>query len=169
MELLEKFGIDWRTILAQIVNFTVVLLVLWKFAYKPILQALQNRSEKIEKSLNDAKKIEERMEKITVQERQMLKAAEAKAQKILEQAHEQSKEDAAEEMKKTKEEVRAVIDKARRDIQKAKDGLLEEARADMSMLIAHALEKILEQKITSQEDESLIAQALTKVYEQHKQ
>lgn len=169
MELLEKFGIDWRTILAQIINFTVVLLVLWKFAYKPILKALHDRSEKIAKSLKDAETIDEKMKNVAKQEEEMLKKAEEKTQDILASAHEKAKEDSAILMSKTKDEVRTVIDKARRDIQKAKDGLIEEVRGDIGVLVAEAVAKVLEEKVHAKENERLIEKALEKVFSEHNQ
>ena len=53
-ELITKLGIDWKFLIAQIVNFLVLLFVLYKFAYGPILAMLEKRQKKIEKGLKDA-------------------------------------------------------------------------------------------------------------------
>ena len=55
MELLTKLGINWQLLLAQIVNFLIVLGVLGIFVYKPILNLLDARSERIRKSMDDVK------------------------------------------------------------------------------------------------------------------
>ena len=54
MEALANLGIDWKLLLAQVVNFVVVLLVLRRFAYQPMLRLLDERTHKIEKGLADA-------------------------------------------------------------------------------------------------------------------
>ena len=48
-ELFSKLGIDWKLLIAQIINFLVLLFVLYKFAYRPILSMLEKRTKKIEK------------------------------------------------------------------------------------------------------------------------
>jgi len=53
-ELISTFHIEWQLIIAQLVNFAIVLFVLWKFAYNPILKTLNDRTKKIEKGVKDA-------------------------------------------------------------------------------------------------------------------
>mgnify|MGYP001588456271 CR=1 FL=1 len=64
MELISKLGIDWKLLVAQIVNFFILLFVLYKFAYKPVLEMLEKRSKTIEKGIHDAKASEERLKEI---------------------------------------------------------------------------------------------------------
>lgn len=54
MELLNALGIDWKILLAQFVNFAVLVFVLWKFAYKPIFKFLEDRKNKIEEGIKNA-------------------------------------------------------------------------------------------------------------------
>src|SRR5882724_11377843 len=61
IELIEKFGIDWRILLAQVVNFIVVLIVLGKFVYKPVMKMLNKRREDIEHGIKSAKEAEEKL------------------------------------------------------------------------------------------------------------
>lgn len=60
-ELLRNFGVDWRLLLAQAVNFFVLLAVLWRFAYRPILEMLGRRRGAIAKGLADATASGERL------------------------------------------------------------------------------------------------------------
>lgn len=53
-ELLSTFGINWKLLLAQGFNFAVVLLVLWKFLYQPVLKMIDDRRMAIEKGVKDA-------------------------------------------------------------------------------------------------------------------
>ena len=63
MELLDKFGINFSVLLAQAVNFLIVLVVLYRFAYKPILKILHDRTRTIETSLKNAEKFISNLEK----------------------------------------------------------------------------------------------------------
>ena len=54
-------GINLKLFIAQLINFAVILLVLWRFAYKPLLAIMKERQKKIEDSLDNAKKIETRL------------------------------------------------------------------------------------------------------------
>ena len=56
--ILGNLGLDPGLFIAQLVNFLVVLLVLWRFAYRPLLKLLSERTEKIEGGLKMAKEME---------------------------------------------------------------------------------------------------------------
>ena len=61
-ELIQTFHIDWKLLIAQLINFAIVLFVLWKFAIKPLSKTMDKRTNDIEKSIDDAKKIEENLQ-----------------------------------------------------------------------------------------------------------
>ena len=63
MELLQKLGIDWRLLIAQLVNFSILVIILYKLLYKPVLKVLNDRKEKIEQGLKDAKSLGEELER----------------------------------------------------------------------------------------------------------
>ena len=59
-DLLSQFGINWTLLIAQMVNFAVLVWVLAKFVYKPVIRVLDERRERIENSLTQAKSIEQK-------------------------------------------------------------------------------------------------------------
>lgn len=58
MEALTKLGIDFKILIAQMINFGILLAILIKLLYRPILNALETRSKRIEKSLKKAEEID---------------------------------------------------------------------------------------------------------------
>ena len=75
MELLSKLGIDWKLLLAQVVNFGILLGVLTVFVYRPLLDLLDARRERIAKAMEDAGRIEgqkKEMEQIRITELQKI-------------------------------------------------------------------------------------------------
>ena len=65
MELLHKLGIDWRLLIAQLINFSVLLFVLYKFLYHPILNILEKRRKQIEENDIRTKSLEEKLTQVT--------------------------------------------------------------------------------------------------------
>src|SRR3989338_7594104 len=128
MELIEKFAIDWRTLLAQIVNFLIVLAVLYKFAYKPVLKMLRDRTAKIDKSLKEAATIQHRLDQLAREKTVILRQAKKEAQQLLEQAGQQAQANSQSTLTETKERVQAMTDAARREIQAARHSLVDEVR-----------------------------------------
>ena len=61
--IISTFHIDWKIIIAQAVNFGVVFIVLYIFALKPLSKLMAERSEKIKKGIDDAKRSDELLEK----------------------------------------------------------------------------------------------------------
>jgi len=63
-EIAKVFGLDWKLLIIQAVNFGVLLLVLWYFLYKPVLKMLDERRGKIQKGVEDAENAEIRLTEI---------------------------------------------------------------------------------------------------------
>lgn len=99
MEIFKQFGINPILLAAQVVNFVVLLFILKRFLYKPILKVLEERKKKIAESLQNAEEIEKRLletnEKIDV----MIGKAANEAQKIIDE----SKKEGALILEETKE------------------------------------------------------------------
>lgn len=74
-QFVTQFGIDWKLMIAQLINFAIVFFVLKKFAYKPILKMLDDRKQKIEEGLSFAEKAKNELASIeTVKKEEALKA-----------------------------------------------------------------------------------------------
>src|SRR3989338_5763860 len=86
MEILKNFGIQPTLLLAQIVNFLIILFLLKKFFYKPIVKALEDRKKRIEESLTNAQSIEEKLQKTEEQSKQILDQAQTRAQVLINEA-----------------------------------------------------------------------------------
>ena len=66
-EVCQGLGIDWNKLIAQMISFGILLYVLWRFAYKPVLDILEKRRDKVEESLKNAEKIKHEVERIEEQ------------------------------------------------------------------------------------------------------
>ena len=85
---MEQLGINPIFLLSQIVNFAVLAFLLHRFAYKPILKMLDQRRERIEKGLEDARLAEEARANAEQERQQILDGARAEAQRVVAEANE---------------------------------------------------------------------------------
>ncbi len=90
MDILSQFGVNPLLLAAQVVNFLILLFVLKKFLYGPILKVLEKRKLTIEQSLKHAEEIEQKLVAISEEEEKRLIKASQEGEKIIKQASESS-------------------------------------------------------------------------------
>jgi F-type H+-transporting ATPase subunit b len=159
-ELIKTFHIDIKLIIAQAVNFGIVLLVLWKFAYKPILKTLNDRSSKIEKGIKDAESSGVKLAEMEKKEKEVLLQAREEAQKIIQQAEKTALQNAKDLEVAAKEQSEKTLEDAKKQIQQEKNKAVKEAKSEIAELVMSATEKIIGEKMDSSKDKELIEKAI---------
>lgn len=156
MEFLEKLGINFWLLLGQIVNFLLLLLILSKFVFKPLLNLLDERSKKISKSLQEAEEIKEKL-KLADQTYES-KVAEAKKEvgEILAKTEAAAETLREQKIKETKTQVLEIIEAGKVALQRQKEQVLKEAQGEMVGLVAAVAAKVLGEKMTTEDDKKLI-------------
>ena len=91
MDLIDKLGIDLKLLIAQIVNFVILLVILTKLIYKPLLKLLDDRKKMIAKTVDDSKRIEDRLAAIEADRDKVLANASKEAMVIVERAKKEKK------------------------------------------------------------------------------
>jgi len=143
MELLSKLGIDWKLLIAQIINFLVLMAVLYKFLYKPVLKMLDDRKEKIDKSLKHAEEIEKNLFKSEADKAKVLQEARNEAGKILAAAKEMSEKIREDLSNKAKMESLAILEQGKKQLATEKDLMFKEIKGEVANMVKIAAEKIL--------------------------
>ena len=138
--------INW-TLAAQILNFLILVVLLRAFAYKPIVNMLQERQKKIEMSLAKADEDVEKAEALKKEYEDQLASARVKAQNIIDSASRQAAEERDESVVKTK-----------RDIEQMKKSAAETLRAEVVALSMAAASKVIAKNLDEKANESLIAE-----------
>lgn len=157
----RALGLDWRGLIFQVINFIVLLLLLRRFAFRPLLKVLEQRRQTIAESLASAVEIERRREEFIREQR---------AQSA------QTRRDAEALVARSEREAQSIVDAAQAAGQEAANVLLAEAKAkiarevaaakrelkrEMLGLVAAASERVLGAKVDAERDEALIESALT--------
>ena len=158
--MLETLGIHFPSLAIYLVNFLLVLLLLYLFAYKPILRLMDQRAERIRESLEAADIA--RQEAASSQEaiQEQITEARREGQRIMDQAREASERFRSEEMDKARQEAEAFVERAKEDISRERDTALQEVRASFGDLAITAAERVIRSSLDRQAHEELINQVL---------
>ena len=153
---------DFGLFFWQTVTLLVVLLILGKFAWKPILNAIQEREEHVNAALQAAEVAEEMVAQVQADQEALLKTAHAERTRIIEEAVadkkviiEEAKVEAEKEGRKMIEQTRALLERER----EAALGMLKNRVATLSVQIA---EKLLQNELTQPHTQEKLVQRLIK-------
>jgi F-type H+-transporting ATPase subunit b len=160
MEVLAKLGIDWKLLIAQAVNFIVLLWVLRRYAYRPILRALEARTKKIEQGLSDAAQSQVKLQEIVEEEKRVMAAAREEARDILSKAETSAKERDAHMLRETKGKIDKMITEADSHLAEEKARLVREAKAEISDLVIKVTERVLGDVVDTKIDAQLVERSL---------
>ena len=145
MELLSKLGIDWRLLIAQIVNFLILLGLLSYFLYKPLLNLLETRRKTIEEGLEKAKRAEQEFQTMTKRREEALAKTQREAMDLLEQAKKEAGQKRAALLEQAKQEVERMITEGKEQLAAEQQRMLKEARAHLAEMVAMATERTLKE------------------------
>lgn len=154
------FGLNTKIFIAQLVNFGIVLLVLWKFAYTPIVNMLESREEKIEKSVKQAEEIEERMSKTAVESDEILKQARLDAQDIIQKNEEQLEVRRKEMVGKARDEVEKVVAQGKTQMVAEREEMLASIKKEVAEVAILAAQKILNKSVDKDASQKLTEEAI---------
>ncbi|MFH0820650.1 MAG: F0F1 ATP synthase subunit B [Candidatus Peregrinibacteria bacterium] len=155
-QILEKFGLHWNLLLAQMINFGILFFVLYKFAYKPILNILDKRREKIEDSLRQAKEIEERTKKLEEEISRKMAQVKKEADAVMTEARDIGERSRNEILIHTNQEVGKMMEKAKVDISQEKDRMMSDIQDTIVKTTVLVVEKILREKLDPKTRESMV-------------
>jgi len=162
-EIFEKLGLDAALLISQIVNFVLLMLLLRKFAYGPILKVLQDRSDKIEKSLEQAKKIEEELKNTEETKITEIKKAKEEAQGIIKEAYDVAQVNSEKAIEETRTKTQDIVAKAKTEIQEEKVKSVKEAEREISDLAIQIAEKIIKKNLDNDTQRKLAEETLSKI------
>ncbi|MEI6197855.1 MAG: F0F1 ATP synthase subunit B [Verrucomicrobiota bacterium] len=156
MELLQTLGIQWTKLIPQFFNFGIVLLVLWKFAYKPVFTMLDARREKIAESVANADKIREQLASTEAERKRILTEAGDEANRLIEQAREAAGRVRETETQKAIAAAEQIIAKAREASLQDHARMLAELKREVGRLVVQTTTTVTG-KILTPEDQRRLA------------
>lgn len=159
---ISTFHIDWKIIIAQAINFAVVVFVLYRFAIKPLTKNLDERKGTIEQSFADAKENAELLQNSKAEYDRVLASARVEAEALMKSAKADADKKRKALLETAKDEVAAMVESTKKELQNEKAKILTDARRQIADLVVDATGKVLGGTITPKINEQLLADALGK-------
>ena len=162
---MEALGINLGYLISQIVNFTLLALLLYFVAYKPVLRMLDERSARINKGIQDAEQASRRAAEMEQEFERQMAEARREGQEIVAQATQASERAGQEILERAREESRAQIERAKEEIARERDLAMADLRRQVAELSLTISEKVLGETLDEQSQRRLIAEFLEQTEE----
>ncbi len=163
MEIIKNFGVNPILLSAQIVNFLIIFFILKKFLYKPILELLKKRQTAIKDGIQQAEEARVRLEKVIVDEKNILKQAQLQSKKMIDSAKKESQEIAKQINDNAKKQTEKLLKEAYDQIARESSETEKRLAVNVSGLATSFLEKALSEFFSAKEQQAVLSKALKKL------
>lgn len=153
----------------MVVIFGIVFLLLWKFGFPIITSSLESRNKRIQKSLDDARDLEVKMQQWTADHARMLEEARKEQSAILREATDAKNKIVADAKVQAQEEADKILSKARTEIEAEKAAALADVRREVAVLGVQIAEKILRKELSDDAGNSDYVDAVVKEVSRQKE
>lgn len=145
------------TLVAQVLNFLILVVILRAVAYKPVMKMLKAREEKIAKSIDAAEADEQKAKALLDEYNKQLADARIKAQEIVDKAMKRAQEEHDASVAETKREIEQMRKAAKEDIARERDRAAMQLRAEMVALSMQAAGKIIAANMDNKANEKMVS------------
>ncbi|MEK7572496.1 MAG: F0F1 ATP synthase subunit B [Patescibacteria group bacterium] len=161
-ELISTFHIDWKLMIAQIVNFGLVFAVLYWLAAKPLGKLMKDRTKEITDGLENAKKAETEVANANIKKEEIIREAKQDAKQIISSSQSDGKGIIKEAKDKAILEKEEIIKQAKLDAEKEKKNSEEIVRKEASVFITAGIQKVVEGYVAAGKGEDIIKEMLAR-------
>lgn len=156
-------SIDLKTLIWSIINFFVLLAILYKFLYKPVLKVLDDRKQEVANNLSQAEGSRKQAEEMFANYKLQLEEATRQAAEIVNNANKSAEEAKNQVMAQAREEAAAISEKAQQEIIREKEKAMKEVRDEIANLAVLAAGKVLEKSITKEDHDKMLKDFVSQV------
>jgi F-type H+-transporting ATPase subunit b len=146
--MIEKFGIEPKYVVMQVISFLILFVVLYKFGIKPTIATMETRNAKIAEGLRHAQETTARLAAAQAESATIIKAAQLDAQRAIEEARKAAKEFGDKQQAEAIARAGDLLAKAQQSIALEHKKMLEQARAEISRLVVVTTERVLAKKLS---------------------
>lgn len=159
-EFLEQFGIDWKLLLSQLVNFTLILIILRAFAYEPLIKILKERKAKIEEGLMKAEESDIRLKEVDQIAKQKIKETDEKCIVLLSKTDIKRKELETDLALKIRQKEEELLKKTIASAESQKKEMQAKLQKEAGEIVRSAIAKAIEEE-PDKVDEKLIKKSVS--------
>jgi F-type H+-transporting ATPase subunit b len=159
----DKFGFAWPLFLSNCISFAIVCALLEKFAYKPIVAVLEARREKIAESLKNAEKIKEELADAEKKKAEILAAANAQANKMIEDARESAAAAGEQKTQQAIAEAEQIVARAHEATRLEHDRMLTELKREVGNLVIQTTSRVTGKILTPDDQRRINEETVTDI------
>ncbi|MBU6081845.1 F0F1 ATP synthase subunit B [Allobacillus halotolerans] len=149
----------------QLITFIILLALITKFAWKPLMNVMQEREQHIASEIDQAEQSNQEAKRLMNEANDELKNTRQNAQQIIDDANETAKNQQADLIKAAKEEAARIKENARLEIEQERDKAIQALQTQVGSLSVQIASKVIEKELSETEQEKLINDYLEKVGE----
>jgi F-type H+-transporting ATPase subunit b len=153
-------GVNLSALIIQLITFLLVLWVLKRFAFKPILKVLNDRRALIEAGVKLGNEMKQKEEELEAKRQAILRKAQADADKLIADSKEEAKEIVSDSEAEAKNRAEGIIDAANKTIEENTKRSKKKLENELVGLISEATEAIIGEKIDQTKDSKIIDRVL---------
>lgn len=153
----EAFGVNWPHLLAQSISFSIVCAVLYRLAYKPILQTLETRRQQIASGIANAEKIKAELARIESDRQAVLIKAEAQGKQLIEEARAAAARVGADETKKAMAAAEQILVRTKEETERERARMLADVKHEIGRLVIRTTASVTG-KILTADDQNRLAE-----------
>ena len=162
----EQIEVFQTLIFWSLVSFAILFFFLKKFAFPPILEALEMREKKIRIDIEDSEKLKEEAQTIKKELEETLKAAHGKAETIVQLANDEAKKFQEKSLQETEAKVRQIQKDAEQEVLNSRNKLLQEVRSYAAALTIASTEKFLKKVLGDEDKKKLVEESIEQVVQE---
>ena len=162
-EIARTFGVDWSHLVAQIISFCIVCILLWRFAYKPVLKMLEERRQQIAKGLANAEQTKNELARTEAQRREVLDQANSQASKLIEEAHAAAARVQEQETRKAIAAAEQIIVRAKEASAQERTRILAELKSEFGRLVVQTTASVTGKILTAEDQQRLAEETARQV------
>jgi F-type H+-transporting ATPase subunit b len=156
-DIAETFGVDWQHLIAQVISFVIVCALLYKYAYRRVLQMLEERREEISRGLANAEKIKAELARTEAQRQDVLTQANTQATRLIDEARAAAARVQENETQKAIAAAEQIIVRARQAAETDHARMLSELKREVGRLVVKTTATVTG-KILTPEDQRRLAE-----------
>jgi F-type H+-transporting ATPase subunit b len=154
-EIARTFGVDWTHLIAQIVSFCIVCILLQRFAYKPVLEMLEERRQQIAQGQANANQIKAELSRTEARRQEMLDQANIQANKLIEEARAAAARVQEQETQKAIAAAGQVMVKAQEASAQERTRMLAQLKSDFGRLLVETTAQVTGKILTPEDQQRL--------------
>jgi F-type H+-transporting ATPase subunit b len=151
----RTFGVDWPHLIAQMISFGIVCLVLYRFAYKRILQMLEQRRQQIAQGLANTEKINAELARTETERQEVMRRAGVQANQLIEEARAAAARLREQESQKAVTAAEQIVAKAREAAEQDNARMLAELKREIGRLVVQTTAAVTGKVLTSDDQRRL--------------